>query len=67
MTHSEVRERHTVALRLGDRKESGLWRRFRFFLQDHPTPLVWVWNVAEMVLKILGGIVERVGVKRSSR
>lgn len=67
MTRSEVRESHTVALRFGDRKERGLWRRIRCFLQDHPTPLVWAWNVAEIFLKNMGGIFERVGAKRSSR
>lgn len=67
MTQPETHEGHTEALRFGDRKERGLWRRFRFFLQDHPTPLVWAWKFAEAVLKRMGGLFERIGVKRASR
>ena len=51
MTQPEAHEGHTEALRFGDRKEKGLWRRFRFFLKDHPTPLVWTWKFAESILK----------------
>ncbi|MFV1963560.1 MAG: methylenetetrahydrofolate reductase C-terminal domain-containing protein [Acidimicrobiia bacterium] len=64
---SETQQAHTEALRFGDRKETGLWRRFRSFLQDHPTPLVWAWKITETVLKRMGGIFERVGVTRASR
>ncbi len=67
MTQVETQERHTGALRFGDRKERGLWRRFRSVLQDHPTSLVWSWKVAESTLRRTGGIFERVGVRRSSR
>lgn len=67
MTQTEIREGHTEALRFGDRKEKGLWRRFRFFLQGHPAPLVQSWKVTETVLKRMGGTLERVGVQRSSR
>lgn len=67
MTHSQATEDHTEALRFGDRRENGLWRRFRSFLQDHPTILAWAWNITEMVLRRMGGILERVGAERSSR
>ncbi|MCZ7531991.1 MAG: methylenetetrahydrofolate reductase C-terminal domain-containing protein [Acidimicrobiia bacterium] len=67
MTQQEAFEAQTEALRFGDRKEKGIWRKFRFFLQDHPTPLVWGWKLAEAVLKRMGGLFERIGVKRSSR
>ncbi len=67
MTDSAQYEAHTEALRFGNRKENGIWRRIRFFLQDHPGPLVWTWKAAEAVLSRLGGWFERFGVKRSSR
>jgi len=67
LTQSETQRAHTEALRLGDRKERGLWRRFRSFLQDHPTPLLWTWKLAEAVLKRMGSVFERIGVERASR
>lgn len=67
MTQPETPEAHTEALRFGDRKEKGLWRRFRFFLQDHPTLLVWTWKAAAAILKRMRRPFERMGVKRASR
>ena len=67
MTPPDAYQAHTEALRFGTRKEKGIWRRIRFFLQDHPTPLVWTWKLAEAVLKKLGGLFTKIGVKRSSR
>jgi hypothetical protein len=67
MTKPEAYEAHTEALHFGDRKEKGIWRKFRNFLQDHPTPLVWTWKGAEAILKRMGGLFEKFGVKRSSR
>ena len=67
MTQTEQYEAHSEALRLGHRKEDGLWRRFRRVLQDHPAPLVWAWKAAEAALRRMGGLFERIGVKRSSR
>jgi hypothetical protein len=58
---------NTAALRFGDRKEKGLWRRFRFFLQDHPKPLVWTWKLAEAVLARTGWLFTKLGPKRASR
>jgi hypothetical protein len=57
----------TAALQFGDRKESGLWRRSRFFVQDHPAALVLAWKTAEAALSRMGGIFGRIGVKRASR
>ncbi len=54
-------------LRFGDRKERGLWRRFRLLLQDNPAPLVWTWKLAEAVLPRMGGLFTRIGVARASR
>lgn len=58
---------HTDALKLGSRRERGLWRRFRTVLQDHPTFLVLTWRMAAAVLARLGGPFTRIGIKRSSR
>jgi hypothetical protein len=38
----------------------------RTYLQDHPTPLVWMWRATEAVLKSMKPLFERVGVDRSS-
>jgi hypothetical protein len=67
MSTRDTYDAATEALRFGDRKEKGLWRRFRAFLQDHPTPLVLVWKAAAAVLEHLGGIFRRAGVTRASR
>lgn len=64
---SDNYDTHTEALKFGDRKERGLWRQFRFFLQDRPTALVFSWKMAEAVLPHLGGFFGKVGVKRASR
>ncbi len=45
----------------------GLWRRIRFFLQDHPTPLVWAWLVTKTILKRLSPVFLSLGVERSFR
>jgi hypothetical protein len=58
---------HTEALRFGDKKQGALWRRFRFFLQDHPAPLVWIWKSTEAILGRMCRPFERLGVKRASR
>ena len=67
MTQTEAYEAHTEALRSGTRKENGIWRRFRFFVQDRPTLLVWIWKFAEAILMRMAGTFERIGVKRASR
>ena len=67
MVQSKSNEAHIGLLRHGDRKERGIWRRFRFFLQDHPTPLVWTWRATEPIIKRMRRPIERIGVKRASR
>jgi len=67
VSQREKYEAHSEALRLGHRKENGVWRRIRRALQDHPAPLVAAWKMAEAVLRRMGGLFERIGVKRSSR
>jgi hypothetical protein len=67
MTQPGTYEAHTESLRFGDRKETGVWRRFRFFLQDHPRLLELIWRGAAAVLSRLRGPFERIGVKRASR
>ncbi len=39
----------------------------REFLQDHPGPLVWAWQVTSFFLVRLGGLFERLGFERASR
>ena len=39
----------------------------RSFIQDHPAPLVWAWEITARVLALMRPIFERVGVERSSR
>lgn len=39
----------------------------RSFIQDHPTPLVWAWEITARVLVLMRPIFERVGVECSSR
>jgi len=39
----------------------------RSFLQDHPTPYVWLWEFTSRILKGIQPFIERVGVERSSR
>ena len=39
----------------------------RSYLQDHPTPYVWLWEFTSRILKGLKPVIERVGVERSSR
>jgi len=67
MTQPDTKMADTEAFRFGTRKEKGLWRRFRFFLQDHPSGLVLTWKAAEAVLARMGGLFRRMGLKRASR
>ena len=67
MTTKTPTEASAETFRLGHRKQTGLWKRFREFLQDHPTPLVWAWKLAAFLLGRMGGGFERMGVERSSR
>ena len=39
----------------------------RTYLQDHPTPLVWAWEVTAKILVRIKPLFERVGIERSSR
>jgi hypothetical protein len=39
----------------------------RSFLQNHPTPYVWMWELTSRILKRTKPLIERVGVERSSR
>lgn len=58
---------HAVSLRFGDRKERGLWRRFRFYLQDHPKVLERLWRLNAIVLRRMRRPVEILGAQRASR
>jgi len=39
---------------------------FRSYLQDHPRPLVWAWQLTERVLGKCRGLFEKMGLERSS-
>lgn len=39
----------------------------RTYLQDHPAPLVWSWQLTEKVLLLMKPVFERLGIERSSR
>jgi hypothetical protein len=38
----------------------------RTYLQDHPAPLVWAWQLAEKILPRMRPLFERLGMERSS-
>ena len=40
---------------------------FRSYLQDHPRPLVWAWQLTERGLGMLRGRFEKMGLERSTR
>lgn len=39
----------------------------RSYIQDHPAPLVWSWQIAEKVLLAMKPLFQRSGLERSSR